>query len=156
MFIYFNPRIAFKITYDLYQNGKEFVILEQFVCDDESNVSAFYVCDGREDCNGNEDEVLCHRFHYGNFSNYPIQLCSYILMANLSNFDMHCPIQSHIDREIKNVTCRSWHKYMDTLTFNLAESDDITLHKGKQTGQTIVFMNLTSVDFPLKTLMENI
>ena len=64
-----------------YQQNNHLVIINPFICEDGTVISAYHVCDGMADCYKSEDENFCN-----NQTNlfYPSYLCSYISAANLT------------------------------------------------------------------------
>ena len=75
---------SFTSTIASYEETNRVVITKVFICNDNTSISAFYVCDRRNHCTEHEDEKYCDHF-YNLLS--PSHLCAGIFSIINSSFD---------------------------------------------------------------------
>ncbi len=80
---------------------------------DKTSLSAYHVCNGVRDCQGNEDEAYCVDFVN---INYPSKICSQVKSAKLNLSEFNCPTSAN--NKASETSCVDCNRNLSTLTFD--------------------------------------
>ncbi len=92
-------------------------------------ISAFYICDGKADCQNKADEKYCHLI---DSLFYPSQICEAMFLAKVNAFVWACPWS--IEKRKTELSCNHLLQNIDPMTFNFIEPyyEEATTHTSGQ------------------------